>query len=587
MADQELPQPVAQGIAALQDLLGGDDVLKRVGSRTGELASFDFVLPPDFSGQLHTAEIGFPRTFPQSGLRVRISPSAFLDWPHVMADSVCLFGGHDKPVGGTPVEVVTKTIGQLGALITMMLPTTPQAKRDNDFHREIRSYWIQQFVKHSQFQLVLADIPAAAQPLFALTDVQLRRGVETVALASHADGLCQVCSRFGVRVGAIKAPAAAGFYLPLTEMPSVRIPQSHRLVEWLQEAASSEDIGCLQEWLAAQNYPFRFLILRLPHAQGPPAFQALSIRGHGLAEAARPQYGRRAQRRRPVAPAPIRLARIDGAVLHVLAPEVVHSRAPDGQQLQKAHVVLVGVGSLGGFLAMNLARAGVGRLTLIDPEVLEAENLGRHVLGTRHLGEGKATALSEQLNVDVPTVQVEGIKSYVQIDGEQVRKAFNTATLVLVSTADWASELWLWQLKVTGAPWSLVQVWSEPHAVAGHALVSPENSSEDPRPLFDNTGEFRRRFSDWHDGGVVPLPACGGSYIPGGPVALSAIAAMGAQACIDTLTNEVPAPRWYSLVKSAGAVEAAGGVYKGPALNEGAASQIFVRGWPGSIGGAA
>lgn len=50
--------------------------------------------------------------------------------------------------------------------------------------------------------------------------------------------------------------------------------------------------------------------------------------------------------------------------------------------LQKAHVLIVGVGALGSQSAEALARAGVGKLTLIDRDYVEASNLQRQSLYT-------------------------------------------------------------------------------------------------------------------------------------------------------------------------------------------------------------
>lgn len=61
----------------------------------------------------------------------------------------------------------------------------------------------------------------------------------------------------------------------------------------------------------------------------------------------------------------------------VVLPEI----GPEGQRrLGQATAVIIGCGALGGFAAQLLARAGVGRLRLVDRDVVELQNLQRQVL---------------------------------------------------------------------------------------------------------------------------------------------------------------------------------------------------------------
>src|SRR5215469_7476447 len=50
------------------------------------------------------------------------------------------------------------------------------------------------------------------------------------------------------------------------------------------------------------------------------------------------------------------------------------------QRLIDSHAVIVGCGALGSFHAAALARAGVGRLTIIDRDFIEPSNLHRQFL---------------------------------------------------------------------------------------------------------------------------------------------------------------------------------------------------------------
>lgn len=79
------------------------------------------------------------------------------------------------------------------------------------------------------------------------------------------------------------------------------------------------------------------------------------------------------------------------------------------QTLAQAHVAVVGLGSGGGFAALSLAMCGVGRFTLVDMDVLEPQNLVRHVADRRYLGMNKAEALADLILQRNPDAQIRTI----------------------------------------------------------------------------------------------------------------------------------------------------------------------------------
>ena len=52
-----------------------------------------------------------------------------------------------------------------------------------------------------------------------------------------------------------------------------------------------------------------------------------------------------------------------------------------------------------------LAKAGVGRLLLLDDDVLKWENIGRHLLGADRVGKSKSKALAEFLRRQLPHLE--------------------------------------------------------------------------------------------------------------------------------------------------------------------------------------
>ncbi len=80
---------------------------------------------------------------------------------------------------------------------------------------------------------------------------------------------------------------------------------------------------------------------------------------------------------------------------HLMLPEV----GADGQKrLRDASVLCVGCGGLGSPLLLYLAAAGVGRIGIVDGDVVELSNLQRQVIhGERWLGRSKAQSAASRL----------------------------------------------------------------------------------------------------------------------------------------------------------------------------------------------
>ena len=88
----------------------------------------------------------------------------------------------------------------------------------------------------------------------------------------------------------------------------------------------------------------------------------------------------------------------------ILMPEI----GIEGQQkLQQAHVAIIGAGGLGSPVAMYLASAGVGQLTIVDDDKVELSNLQRQLLHTdRDIGRTKVDSAAETLQAINPEVSI-------------------------------------------------------------------------------------------------------------------------------------------------------------------------------------
>ena len=112
---------------------------------------------------------------------------------------------------------------------------------------------------------------------------------------------------------------------------------------------------------------------------------------------------------------------------HILLPEI---DVTGQQSWLDAHALIVGAGGLGGPAAMFLAAAGVGRLTIADPDVVEASNLQRQIIhGQSALGQAKVVAAAARLadiNSEVNVCQLPQ-----RLEGAALEQAVAAADVVL------------------------------------------------------------------------------------------------------------------------------------------------------------
>ena len=579
----EFSAPVKRGIAALHAYLGDDgaSLLQSVSPRLSEAAVFRLPLPIDYVGVQRWLRIGFPKSFPRSALSLRVEPSPWLTWPHAMEDGLCLHGFQQKPVNGSPETVVKDCLSRLGKIIEMSLPTADPALRSEEFQRESISYWKNQQPVSNQ-SVFLLERPSRSGSLIAVTVPRMRShdGIEPVWIGEDAAEMSAHIRRvIGVRVN-IRAPARAAFYLRLTSYPEIKAPSPEGWLEWLKPHVTVDDFARLLFWFgASSSIASRWVALELPGGSDS-AIYCLNLRDHSLLPNRGVKLGMRAGRRQVARASQVDIV-IASASINVLDRREILSRdrSIDARLLSEARIVIVGQGSLGSPIALHLARAGVGHLTVIDPDELTSPNLGRHVLGTDELGRNKALAMRDRLQRDVPIVTVVAIQVHVELALLTHPEVFESADMVIVTSADWASEVALWRNKSDGASWTLIQCWSEPNALVGHALVAPAGSA-DARPLFTENGRFKHAFTTWPEGGSVPLPACGQSFIPGSEIGVSGIAGMVAQIAIANLSLRGEERLWVSSVSNPQLAESLGGGYIGPSLPEHVTSMTLSRAWP-------
>ena len=114
---------------------------------------------------------------------------------------------------------------------------------------------------------------------------------------------------------------------------------------------------------------------------------------------------------------------------HILLPEI----GIEGQErLLAAHALVIGAGGLGSPVALYLASAGVGRITICDGDAVDLTNLQRQIVHrTDAIGRPKAESARATLARSIPQSRVVALDERVDAEppgGARRRKPTSSST---------------------------------------------------------------------------------------------------------------------------------------------------------------
>ncbi len=129
--------------------------------------------------------------------------------------------------------------------------------------------------------------------------------------------------------------------------------------------------------------------------------------------------------------------RLERFARHIVLPEVGGA----GQMaLSQSHVVLVGIGGIGSPALQYLAGAGIGRLTLVDDDTVDASNLQRQTIyAESDIGAPKAGAAARWVGQFDKALEADACVR--KLVGENAVRIFENSDLVLDGCDNFATRL--------------------------------------------------------------------------------------------------------------------------------------------------
>lgn len=104
-------------------------------------------------------------------------------------------------------------------------------------------------------------------------------------------------------------------------------------------------------------------------------------------------------------------------------------------KLYNAHVLVAGVGGVGGYVCEMLARSGIGALTIVDFDVVSLSNINRQIIAlSSTVGRSKVEVMKERISQINPNCRVNA--KFAKISSENVDEIFSEKFDFVVDAID-------------------------------------------------------------------------------------------------------------------------------------------------------
>lgn len=211
-------------------------------------------------------------------------------------------------------------------------------------------------------------------------------------------------------------------------------------------------------------------------------------------------------------------------------------------------VAVIGVGSVGSFVAANLSKMGVSKLLIIDDDFITIDNIARHYLGENSLGKDgkfifKVDAMEEKLLGENPKLNVESEGMSFQQTLQHSATIFDDIDFIFSCVGDTMTNFAINHFfKEKGTP--VLYSWLDPYGIGYHnLLIQPEQTGCFMCLSYDEqNGEFVTNRASFAKSGQMferKLASCYSAFVPYNVIAPSTLANKAVEIFSEFINDDV------------------------------------------------
>lgn len=486
-------------------------------------------LPAFPDGMAFSAWLVLPRQFQTtSRARIRLSKDAILRIPHVEADgNLCIDG---EPGSGTTYNDEERINSLLCNFYENFVDPWILGKLDNEFEKEALSYW----------RILIGRRKGEHNPIERIFTVDSRHEESRVYTARLlqpsrfviAGDNSALAERFIASLGH-RSDGSQLLNVLVADVPidSPLTPKNWpnneaELLQLLDQKLSAGQRSAFDRKGRRNRSIYRIVILRAQGcsfgfllSDGPPT---IVKKGQSVRAIPCPKLF------------PLLVERVD--------PSWSYGRDqhPWIDVRQQKKVVVFGAGALGSPVIEQLAKAGVGSIIVVDPDLMSSANISRHLLGAESVQLNKAKQVVRHLSLTNPAVSLKSCP--ISAQKWLASESLSGVDVILDLTAESEVRRHIEEARQQH-PCPLLIGWLEPFVAAAHACALRECDSwlqqgEDPMAALQAVS--------WPDGIMQREPSCTSDFQSYTASAAAYAVALVAETALALLDGDIPG----SIVKS-------------------------------------
>lgn len=452
---------------------------------------------------------------PTSQASVYLYNDEFLDFPHIMLRAANITDGKDLPNGtyrsvclfeqnsivNSLVSYEDKIFDSIDRLIELL--SMNPAEREREFQKEFMFYWNSEATERNTYTVYLSQDTCFAE-------MDAFHGKNNIRLVERGLSLSDINDRNKDERKWIHHLEHDVYYIPITDSRGVLPP--HKGFQWTAKEVQNLVYGKQIDHIGDDSYrmlkatiPKRhelILLFSLRTAQSNVAF-ALKVKCKSIS-------GR---------------TLLDKILSDITAVEPLYTERKDfaymceqignDTGLMNKRILLIGAGSLGSYVAFELAKNGAKNIKIYDGDKLEDENILRWAYGGIGKGSYKATTIQLLLNLLHPELQIESVTK--NIDNQSLIAEVSGSDLVIFTIGSSDEQLkFNTALKKENCKSPVLFVWLEEGGDYSHILFVNYDKPGCYECLFtDQQGERvnnrARKNSDMAIENGIVRNGCGGT----------------------------------------------------------------------------